>query len=91
VNESQLHNKNFFATRSLERMGGVITLMTDSDFKPVFGEPVPVPASAPTPRVRVLNRSQLMMLYVDIERLIPDDHPAKAIWELVGALDLSPF
>jgi len=89
VNESQLHNKNFFATRSLERMGGVITLMTDSDFKPVFGEPVP--ASAPTPRVRVLNRSQLMMLYVDIERLIPDDHPAKAIWELVGALDLSPF
>jgi len=64
-------------------------MMTDADFKPVFGEPVP--ASAPAPRVRVLNRSQLMMLYVDIERLIPDDHPAKAIWELVGTLDLSPF
>jgi transposase len=68
-----------------------MTMMTEADFKPVFGEPVPLPASAATPRVRVLNRSQLLMLYVDIERLIPDDHPAKAIWELVGTLDLSAF
>src|SRR5882757_4213981 len=68
-----------------------MTMMTEADFKPVFGEPVRLPACAATPRVRVLNRSQLLMLYVDIERLIPDDHPAKAIWELVGTLDLSAF
>jgi hypothetical protein len=78
-------------TRSFEQIGGVMTMMTEADFKPVFGEPVRLPASAATPRVRALNRSQLLMRYVDIERLIPDDHPAKAIWELVGTLDLSAF
>jgi transposase len=31
------------------------------------------------------------MLQIDVERLIPDDHAARAIWELVGRLDLSPF
>jgi len=28
---------------------------------------------------------------VDVERLISEDHPARAIWTLVGRLDLSPF
>jgi len=28
---------------------------------------------------------------VDVERLIEDDHPARAIWELVGELDLTSF
>ena len=28
---------------------------------------------------------------VDAGRLISDDHPARAIWTLVGRLDLSPF
>jgi transposase len=28
---------------------------------------------------------------VDVERLIEEDHPARAIWELVGRLDLASF
>ena|ERR1700674_5853713 len=28
---------------------------------------------------------------VDVERLIEEDHPARAIWELVGRLDLTSF
>jgi transposase len=28
---------------------------------------------------------------LDVERLIEDDHPARAIWELVGRLDLTGF
>ena len=28
---------------------------------------------------------------LDVERLVEDDHPARAIWELVGRLDLSGF
>jgi len=28
---------------------------------------------------------------VDVEKLISEDHPARAIWTLVGRLDLSPF
>lgn len=28
---------------------------------------------------------------VDVDRLIPGDHPARAIWEFIGRLDLSAF
>ena len=28
---------------------------------------------------------------VDVERLIDEDHSARAIWEMAGRLDLSPF
>jgi transposase len=31
------------------------------------------------------------MLNIDVDRLIPDDHAARAIWDLVGRLDLRPF
>ncbi len=32
-----------------------------------------------------------MLRTVDVERLIPQEHPARAIWELVGNLDLSRY
>lgn len=63
--------------------------MTDFDLKPVFG--TRAPAAAPAARVRVVNREQTLMLHIDVERLIPEDHAARAIWELVGQLDLKPF
>ena len=31
------------------------------------------------------------MRTIDVERLIEEDHPARAIWELVGRLDLSRY
>ncbi len=40
--------------------------------------------------VRV-DRRQVCWTMLDVERLIEDDHPARAIWELVGRLDLSRF
>jgi transposase len=43
------------------------------------------------PRVKWVNRSQLSWQMLDVERLIEGDHPARAIWELVGRLDLSEF
>ena len=57
--------------------------------KPVFG--IPAPAAPAKPRVRPLNRNQFRMLNLDVERLIPEEHPARAIWDLVGRVDLSPF
>ena len=46
--------------------------------------------STPTfsPRLVSIDRSQLLLRTVDVERLIDEEHPARAIWELVGRLDL---
>jgi transposase len=44
-----------------------------------------------SPRLVSINRSQLLLRTVDVERLIDDDHSARAIWQLVGKLDLSLY
>jgi len=46
---------------------------------------------AAQPRVRAVDRTQLTWQMVDVERLIEADHPARAIWELVGRLKLDSF
>jgi transposase len=43
------------------------------------------------PRLAAVNRRQMVMRAIDVERLIEEDHPARAIWELVGRLDLSGY
>jgi transposase len=42
-------------------------------------------------RLKEVDRNQLLMRTVDVERLIEEDHPARAIWEFVGQLDLSRY
>jgi transposase len=82
-------HRNYFASRSFPPVGNVIAAMTDSPCKPSFG--TPVSAAAAVPRVRLVNRDQLVMLNTDVDRLIPEDHAARAIWEFVGRLELGPF
>jgi len=43
------------------------------------------------PRVKPVDRSQLTWQMLDVERLIELDHPARAIWELVGRVKLDGF
>ncbi len=43
------------------------------------------------PLIRHVNRQQMSWRAVDVERLISEDHPARAIWEGIGRLDLSSF
>jgi transposase len=43
------------------------------------------------PRFVYVNRQQLVMRTVDVEQLIESDHPARAIWEFLGRLDLGRF
>src|ERR1051325_1639266 len=42
-------------------------------------------------RFRPINRSQLMIRPVDVERLVEEDHPVRAIWAMVCRLDWSRF
>jgi len=46
---------------------------------------------AKKPRLRPINRNQMILHPVDIEYLVPEDHEVRAIWELVGSLDLSCY
>jgi hypothetical protein len=43
------------------------------------------------PLIRYVNRQQMCWRAVDVEKLIGEDHPARAIWALVGRLNLTPF
>ena len=43
------------------------------------------------PRYIPINRNQQVLQPLDVENLIPADHPARKIWAVVGQLDLSRF
>lgn len=40
-------------------------------------------------RVKSINRTQMLLRSIDVEKLVEEDHPVRAIWEMVGQLDLS--
>jgi len=48
----------------------------------------PVPAR---PKYRSVDRNQKTMSIVDVEELIGEDHKARAVWALMGQMDLSKF
>lgn len=43
------------------------------------------------PLIRFVNRQQMSWRAVDVDKLVGEDHPARAIWALVGRLDLRRF
>jgi transposase len=43
------------------------------------------------PRLRKIDRRQMVLHPVEIERLVPSDHEVRAIWEIVGSVDLSSY
>lgn len=43
------------------------------------------------PRIKQINREQILLRVVDVEKLVAEDHEVRAIWEFVGRLDLSKF
>jgi len=48
-------------------------------------------AGVGVPRLKPINRQQLLMRSINVEQLIEADHPARAIWEMLGQVDLSRF
>lgn len=45
----------------------------------------------PAARVKAVQRDQWVLRSVDVEQLLGPEHPARAIWELVGQCDLERF
>jgi hypothetical protein len=52
--------------------------------------PTPSPVK-PKPRVKRVDRKQVRLVIVDPERGVEEDHRVRAIWDLLGKLDLSRF
>jgi transposase len=50
-----------------------------------------VPKAKGAPRLLVPNRAQMELRSVDLESLLPPDHAARAVWEFVESLDVSPL
>mgnify|MGYP005842929265 CR=1 FL=1 len=42
-------------------------------------------------RLKLVNREQIVLRAVEVEKLVPEDHEVRAIWEFVGRLDLSRY
>ena len=71
-------------------------LFPETDIKPCSShahtavtEDSPLPN--PVPRLKHIDRGQLLLRTVIIDKLIDDRHPARAIWEFTGRLDLTAF
>jgi transposase len=47
--------------------------------------------TSPTPRLVSIDRRQILLRTVDVEKLIDEDHSARSVWELVGRLDLGLY
>jgi transposase len=45
----------------------------------------------PLPRLASIDRSQLLLHTLDVERLIDEDHSARSIWHLLGRMNLSLY
>jgi hypothetical protein len=43
------------------------------------------------PRFQSIDRTQIFLRTTDVESLIAEDHPARAIWIFLSRLDLSKF
>ena len=49
------------------------------------------PATVRKPRLKMVNRQQLLLRTIDVENSIAQDHPARGIWAMVKQLDMTPF
>ncbi len=69
---------------------GTAPLFTDL---PVAEQREAVPAATPAEAARVVEpvRNQVEMVWRDLDSLVAEDHPARAIWGLLEQLDLRAF
>jgi transposase len=55
------------------------------------GKPVASPGDAGNPKLNPINRNQIMMKTIDLELMLEPSHLARAIWDVMGRVDLSEY
>lgn len=65
--------------------------MTDETLFPLTPGPARDAVSEERPRVETANRTQIELLPMDLETLLPPGHAARLVWRFVEGLDLGPF
>lgn len=65
--------------------------MSEPLFPDVAARPPAADDAATLPRLETANRTQVELLPVDLEALLPPDHAARLVWRFVEGLDLSGF
>src|SRR5512135_584570 len=51
----------------------------------------PTQAAIGRPRLRTVNREQIVFRDAPLDDLLPQDHPARIVWDYVAGLDLGPL
>src|SRR4051812_28755406 len=51
----------------------------------------PAPPSRGRPRLRTANREQIVFRAAPLDAILPQDHPARIVWDYVEGLDLRPL
>ena len=58
---------------------------------PIPTPPAPEPVPLGPPRLRQVDRQQVVMRAASLDSLLPDEHRARVVWEYVQAVDLCPL
>ncbi len=90
-NESGKGQQDVIAQFTLSEANGLSTGMWETKQEGAASPPTVVGTEGRERRLKWVNRQQMVLRAVDVEKLIEADHVARAIWELVGRLDLSRF
>jgi transposase len=70
----------------MENANLLASAVPDLESKPAAEWESPARAAPPQARLKPINRQQSVLRPVEVERLVEEDHPVRAIWELVGRL-----
>jgi transposase len=77
-----------------EKVGGTLEMISDQSLGEEIKEAIakgPTAGDCRKPRLKAVNRQQMMLRPVEVEKLVAEDHEVRAVWEFVGGVDLSGY
>jgi len=72
-------------------MSQILPFQDDDCMDELPPRPEPAPGPLPPPRLRRVNREQMLMRPCSLEEILPQDHDARTVWTIVTSWDLTQF